>query len=135
MVFTTEDLTIATKNKQAPSPDQLKDIVVDTLDNNKAEDIVSIDLRGKTSLADHMIICTGRSSRQVSALANKVDEILSQYDYKSRMEGRETGDWVVVDAGDIVVHIFRPEVREFYKLEKMWQADFDSADHTLYISA
>tara|TARA_B100000686_G_C16420588_1_gene776936 strand:- start:208 stop:456 length:249 start_codon:yes stop_codon:yes gene_type:complete len=82
-----------------------------------------------------MVICTGRSSRQVSALAGKISDALSEYDYNPRTEGRETGDWVVVDAGDIVIHIFRPEVREFYKLEKMWNADFDAADHTLYISA
>ena len=110
-------------------------MVVKILDDNKAEDFVTIDLAGKTSIADFMVVCTGRSSRQVVALADKVSEHMGQYDYKPKMEGKDTGDWVVVDAGDFVVHIFRPEVRDFYKLEKMWGADFNTADHTLFISA
>ena len=110
-------------------------MVVTTLDNDKAEDIVAIDLRGKTALADTMVICSGRSSRQVAALAERLSEKLHEYDYSCRVEGRDTGDWVVLDAGDIIVHIFRPEVRDFYKLEKMWDVDFNAAEHTLYLSA
>ena len=82
-----------------------------------------------------MVICTGRSSRQVTALSDKVCEGVLEYNYKPKVEGKQTGDWVVVDGGDFVVHIFRPEVRDFYKLEKMWNVDFKAAEHTLYISA
>ncbi len=113
----------------------MKEIVVKILDDNKAEKIVDIDLAGKTSIADFMVICSGRSSRQVSALADILSETVKDYDLQPKIEGKENGDWVVVDAGDFIVHIFRPEVRDFYQLEKMWGVDFNAADHTLYISA
>lgn len=113
----------------------MKEIVVKILDDNKAEKIVDIDLAGKTSIADFMVICTGRSSRQVAALADILSESVKDYGLKPRIEGKENGDWVVVDAGDFIVHLFRPEVREFYQLEKMWGVDFNADDHTLYISA
>lgn len=95
--------------------------VLESLDDDKAEEIVRIDLRGRSDVADYMIICSGRSSRQVSAIAEKLADRLKQ-DFRiiCKMEGRETGDWVLIDSGDVVVHIFRPEVREFYQLEKMW---------------
>ena len=109
----------------APAPDldaeQLLQVVLNTLSDNKAEDVVQIDLRGKTSVCDYMVICSGRSSRQVAALAEKLEETLKQdHGILTRTEGKETGDWVLIDANDIVVHVFRPEVREFYALEKMW---------------
>ncbi len=113
----------------------MREIVIETLDSDKAEDIVDIDLRGKTSICDTMVICSGRSSRQVAAIAEKLSEKLKEYGFNSRIEGRETGDWVVVDAGDIIVHVFRPEVREFYQLEKMWGVDFKATDHNLHLSA
>ena len=97
-------------------------LVLAALDDDKAEDVVSIPLAGKSSFADHMVVASGRSSRQVSAMSEKlmdrVKEVLGQ---NPRAEGRETGDWVLIDCGDIIVHLFRPEVREFYQLEKMWQ--------------
>jgi ribosome-associated protein len=105
------------------------------LDQDKGENIVSIDLSGKTSIADHMIIVTGRSSRQVAAMAEKLKEKLGAEGIRTRIEGKETGDWVIVDAGDVIVHIFRPEVREFYNLEKLWASDFSTVDYTLYQSA
>ena len=87
----------------------------------KAEDVVQIDLRGKSSIGDFMVICSGRSTRQVAAIADKVVEALKQdHDILCKVEGKETGDWVLIDAGDVIVHVFRPEVREFYQLEKMW---------------
>lgn len=87
----------------------------------KAEDVVQIDLRGKSAIGDYMLICTGRSSRQVSAIAEKVvDEVKQKLGRFSKLEGKETGDWVLIDTGDIIVHVFRPEVRDFYQLEKMW---------------
>ena len=93
-----------------------------SLDDDKAEDITSIDLRGKSAMADHMIICSGRSTRQVSAIAQKLlDRLKEVFRLSARSEGKEVGDWVLIDTGDVVVHIFRPEVREFYQLEKMWQ--------------
>ncbi|WP_460272815.1 ribosome silencing factor [Celeribacter sp. ULVN23_4] len=103
--------------------EQLLDFVTNFLDQDKAEDIVSIDLHGKSEVADYMVICSGRSTRQVSALAEKLSDTLKQqHGIFSRVEGKEQGDWVLIDAGDVIVHIFRPEVREFYQLEKMWMS-------------
>ena len=96
--------------------------ILTSLKNDKAEDIVQIDLRGKSSIGDYMIIASGRSSRQVSAISEKlVDNIKQDFGRSSKVEGKGAGDWVLIDAGDIIVHVFRPEVREFYQLEKMWQ--------------
>ena len=95
--------------------------VLASLEDDKAEDVVQIDLRGKSEIGDYMVIATGRSTRQVSAMAEKlVDRLKQSHGVQSRVEGRETGDWVLIDAGDVIIHLFRPEVREFYQLEKMW---------------
>jgi ribosome-associated protein len=94
--------------------------VLTCLDDAKAEDIVSIDLHGKTSLADAMIIATGRSNTHVGAIAERLIGALKGTLRVPRVEGLQTCDWVLVDAADIIVHIFRPEVRQFYNLEKMW---------------
>ncbi|WP_407644042.1 ribosome silencing factor [Falsigemmobacter faecalis] len=97
------------------------DAVLASLDDDKAEEIVEIDLRGRSDVADYMVICSGRSSRQVAAIAEKLSERLKeQFRIFAKMEGKETADWVLVDSSDVIVHIFRPEVREFYQLEKMW---------------
>lgn len=102
----------------------LNQLIVDSLDQNKAEDIVSINLIGKTSLADYMIIASGGSARHVSALADYVTKaIKASGDIDVQIEGLSHSDWVLLDCGDIIVHIFRPEVREFYALEKMWTAE------------
>lgn len=91
------------------------------MDEDKAEEIVEINLRGRSDVADYMVICQGRSSRQVAAIAEKLAERLKeQFGVYAKMEGKETADWVLLDSGDVIVHIFRPEVREFYQLEKMW---------------
>ncbi|KGM89733.1 iojap-like ribosome-associated protein [Roseovarius mucosus DSM 17069] len=104
----------------ATSETQLAAILT-SLDDDKAEDVVQIDLRGKTAMCDYMVICSGRSSRQVSAIAEKLmDRLKQDMGIVARTEGKETGDWVLIDTGDVVVHVFRPEVREFYQLEKMW---------------
>ncbi|MEL7466019.1 MAG: ribosome silencing factor [Pseudomonadota bacterium] len=101
--------------------DGLLDFIRARLDQDKAEDIVTIDLRGKSAIADHMVVASGRSTRQVSALTEKLaDELKSKKGVLARIEGKDAGDWVLVDAGDVIVHLFRPEVREFYQLEKMW---------------
>jgi len=101
--------------------DTLLRAVLASLDDDKAEDVVQIDLRGKSEMGDWMVIASGRSTRQVGAMAEKLaDRIKSEFGLASKREGKETGDWVLIDTGDVIVHIFRPEVREFYQLEKMW---------------
>jgi ribosome-associated protein len=105
------------------------------LGQEKAENVISIDLKGKTTLADFMVIASGRSTRQVTAMAKKLCDRLSKEGVSARLEGQDTGDWVIVDAGDVIVHFFRPEVREFYNLEKLWLADFSTTDYTHYCSA
>jgi ribosome-associated protein len=117
---TTPKGTRSTPSDTATSQQQLEHILA-SLAADKAEDIVQIDLRGKSAIGDYMVICSGRSSRQVSAIAEKlVDKLKHDLGRASRIEGRETGDWVLIDTGDVIVHVFRPEVREFYQLEKMW---------------
>ena len=106
---------------QEITSDALLAHVLTSLDDSKAEDVVQIDLRGKSAIGDYMVICSGRSSRQVGAIAEKlVDSLKAEHGRLSRIEGKETGDWVLIDTGDVIVHVFRPEVREFYQLEKMW---------------
>ena len=98
--------------------------ILASLDDSKAEDVVAIDLRGKTALADEMIIATGRSSVHVGAIADRVLKACKEQGHGApRVEGLPQCDWVLVDAGDVIVHIFRPEVRQFYNLEKMWGGD------------
>lgn len=97
--------------------------VLNALDEAKAEDVVSIDLRGKTALADDMIISTGRSTVHVGAIADKAIKACKAAGILARVEGLPQCDWVLIDAGDLIVHIFRPEVRQFYNLEKMWGGD------------
>ena len=100
------------------------DLVLNTLHDNKAEDVVTIDLKGKSSIADHMVVASGRSSRQVASVAEKLQGILKDtHGIVTKPEGKDTGDWVLLDAGDVIIHIFRPEVREFYQLEKMWMSE------------
>jgi ribosome-associated protein len=94
--------------------------ILTALDDLKAEDVISIDLHGKTTLADVMIIATGRSNVHVGALAERVIKALKETQGTPRAEGLQAGDWVLIDGGDVIVHIFRPEVRQFYNLEKMW---------------
>ncbi len=117
-------------------PEALKALVLDTLDQNKAIDIVDIDLRGKSTIADYMVIASGGSARQVAALAQRIaDEVSKKFPTsKRRIEGLGEADWVLVDLGDVVVHLFRPEVRTFYSLEKMWSASAPSTEHKRMMS-
>lgn len=97
--------------------------VLASLDGSKAEDIIPIDIQGKSSLADYMVIASGRSHRHVAAAAEHLIKALKDAGQgNARVEGLSSADWVLIDAGDVIVHIFRPEIREFYNLEKMWQA-------------
>jgi ribosome-associated protein len=108
----------------APAP-QIIDLILKNLDDAKAEQTVAIDITGKSSLADHMVVTSGRSNRHVSAMADQLVKALREAGLgKPRVEGLPHADWVLVDTGDVIVHIFRPEVREFYNIEKMWTVDF-----------
>ncbi len=99
----------------------LHSLVLSSLDDDQAQEVVSIPLEGKSSIADHMVIASGRSTRQVAAMATKLAERLKKAGFGPiRIEGLPAADWVLLDAGDVVVHLFRPEVRSFYNLERMW---------------
>lgn len=98
------------------------DIILASLDDSKAEEVIAIDIRSKSSLGDHMVIASGRSNRHVAAVADHLITALKDAGLGNpRVEGLSSADWVLVDASDVIVHIFRPEVREFYNIEKMWQ--------------
>lgn len=100
--------------------DILLKLIEKTLDDNKAEDIVTINLQGKTSIANYMVIASGTSNRHVASLADKLKYELKQQGFPASSEGEEKANWVLIDAFDVIVHIFCPEVRDFYNLEKMW---------------
>ena len=109
---------------RAPDGEDMRAIVLHCLEDMKAENTVEIDLVGKTSIADTMIVTSGRSHRHVGAIAERVLEALKDKGFGNlRVEGLPASDWVLIDAGDVLIHIFRPEVRGFYNLEKMWGAD------------
>ncbi|MCO5070121.1 MAG: ribosome silencing factor [Rhizobiaceae bacterium] len=106
--------------------------VLASLEDSKAEDIVSIDIRRKSSLGDYMVIASGRSHRHVAAVAEHLIQALKDGGFgQARVEGLGGADWVLIDAGDVIVHVFRPEIREFYNIEKMWQAP-DLDEETLH---
>lgn len=103
------------------TPKEIKDIILKSLDSDKAENILCVPLSEGSALADYMVIASGTSSRHVSALAQRLKECLHSYNIRDIVtEGISQSDWVVVDAGDVIIHLFRPEVREFYNIEKMW---------------
>lgn len=111
--------------------ERLHALVLGQLDDDQAQDLVSIPLAGKSSIADHMVIASGRSTRQVAAMAQKLAERIKQEGFgNARVEGLPAADWVLIDAGDVVVHLFRPEVRSFYNLERMWGFGDDKAAAT-----
>jgi ribosome-associated protein len=109
---------------KSPDPDAvaaLHRLVLTSLDDDQALDTVSIPLEGKSTIADHMVIASGRSTRQVASMAQKLSEkIKAQFGRSARIEGLPNADWVLIDAGDVIIHLFRPEVRSFYNLERMW---------------
>lgn len=111
----------ATSVADDTSSDALHALVLGQLDDDQAQDVISIDLEGKSSIADHMVVASGRSTRQVASIAQKLAEKIKQSGFGPvRLEGLPAADWVLIDAGDVVVHLFRPEVRSFYNLERMW---------------
>jgi len=107
----------------------LLELITKTLDDNKAENIVTIDLKGKTSVAEFMVIASGTSNRHVASLADKLKTTLKQNGIKAASEGEEKANWVLIDAFDVIVHIFCPEVRDFYNLEKMWNTAAELRRH------
>ena len=113
---------IAKKTVQKEESERILELAVKTLDEGKAEDIVIIDLQGKTSIASYMVVASGTSQRHVAALAEQVQLKLKSAGFKSSSEGEEKADWVLIDAFDVIIHIFKPEVRDFYSLEKMWSS-------------
>lgn len=107
-----------------PASQAIHAIIMHQLDEDQAIETISIPLAGISAIADHMVIASGRSSRHVAAMAEKIAQRLKQeVGVLSRLEGLPTADWVLIDAGDVIVHLFRPEVRSFYNLERMWGAD------------
>jgi ribosome-associated protein len=101
---------------------------VSSLDDDKAENIVALNIAGKTAMADWMVIASGRSTRQVAAMADHLLERLKAAGHRASSEGKSVGDWVLVDAGDVIVHVFRPEIRELYQLERMWSFPDDESE-------
>lgn len=100
------------------------DLTIQTLEDAKAQDITTIDLEGKSSIGDYMVVASGRSHRHVGAIADQLARILKEQGHgRARIEGQDNCDWVLIDAGNIIIHVFRPEVREFYNIEKMWLAE------------
>ena len=123
------DNLIETADSTALSPEGLLAEIRKILDDHLAEDLIVIDLKGKSTIGDYMVIASGRSSRQVITMAEFLSKHLKQSGINGiRPEGMGQGDWVLIDAGDVIVHLFRPEVREFYSLEKMWEADLTDAE-------
>ena len=118
--------------KALPSVEELHRVVLQSLDDDQAVEVVSIPLAGKSSIADHMVIASGRSTRQVASMANKLaDRLKKDYGKRVRIEGLPTADWVLIDADDVIVHLFRPEVRSFYNLERMWAFGDDAPIRTV----
>ncbi|WGM40848.1 ribosome silencing factor [Caulobacter sp. NIBR1757] len=118
-----QEAVIPASNEE-PRQGSLEELILSRLDDDKAQEIVLIDLKGKSPMADSMIVASGRSHRHVGALADHVLRTLKDNGYgRARVEGLPHCDWVLIDAGDVVVHLFRPEVRSFYNIEKIWSVD------------
>jgi ribosome-associated protein len=124
-------VTAISRSLSEPRPAAANDqpllaLVEKTLEDGKAEDLVALDLQGKSGIADYMVIATGRSQRQVVALAERMLDALKAGGHgRCSAEGLRHGDWVLIDAGDVIIHLFRPETRAYYNLEKMWGATLD----------
>ena len=127
--MTEQPVDAAGETGRAPiNVEDLHELVLQSLDDDQAQEVVSIPLAGKSNIADHMVIASGRSTRQVASMAVKLaDKIKERFSRNVRIEGLPAGDWVLIDADDVIVHIFRPEVRNFYNLERMWAFGDDSS--------
>lgn len=112
------------KAAAAKAKPALLDLVVATLDDAKAENVQTIDLAGKSSIADHMVVATGRVDRHVAAIASQIVTAMKDKGFSApRVEGTEANEWVLIDAGDVIIHVFRPDARNFYNIERLWSAD------------
>ncbi|MBA3678290.1 MAG: ribosome silencing factor [Sphingosinicella sp.] len=119
--------TVPHKDGDFESVEALHDLVLRSLDDDQAQEVVTIPLTGKSNIADHMVIATGRSTRQVASMAQKLSQRIKQELGRNvRIEGLPVADWVLIDAEDVIVHLFRPEVRTFYNLERMWAFEGDA---------
>lgn len=126
---TTEVLSSSTDAEPKLGTSSLLNTITECLEDNKVEDLQVIDLKGKTSIADFMIVASGRSQRHVGAVSNYLIDALKEAGFGSpNVEGLAQADWVLIDASDVIVHLFRPEVRSFYNIEKMWTADVSEED-------
>lgn len=125
----TDTLVQDVTNSNSTDPASVLSLIREVLEDHKAEETVVIDLQGKSTIGDYMVIASGNSSRQVVALAEHLVQSLKKRGLPTvKPEGLRQGDWVLVDAGNVIVHLFRPEVRDFYNLEKMWEADLTETD-------
>ena len=116
--------TASAVSKAPSAADETLTLILSRLDDMKAEETVTIDLRGKSSITDYMVVTTGRVNRHVGAIAENVAKGLKEIGIEApHIEGLANSDWVLIDSGDVIVHVFRPEVREFYNLEKMWTSE------------
>jgi ribosome-associated protein len=126
-----EPITAPPAGGATEAAEALHDLVLRSLDDDQAQDVVTIPLSGKSSIADHMVIASGRSTRQVASMAQKLTERIKQELGRNvRVEGLPVADWVLIDAEDVIVHLFRPEVRTFYNLERMWAFEEKAAPAT-----
>ena len=126
----------AAVSAQPVDVEALHSLVMQSLDDDQAVEVVTIPLAGKSSIADHMVIASGRSSRQVASMATKLaDKIKQQFGRIVRIEGLPVADWVLIDADDVIVHLFRPEVRTFYNLERMWAFEERAPDERSPVAA
>ncbi len=124
MPAASETKTVKLENPEALTPEEILEIATTALDTNKAEEITTIELAGKTSIADYMLIANGNTTRQVAALADYVIRALKAKGMRDMaVEGMQNADWILIDACDVIIHVFRPEVRSFYNLDKMWNRD------------
>ncbi|MBV9967380.1 MAG: ribosome silencing factor [Alphaproteobacteria bacterium] len=120
--------TLTPRARQVSRAPELLRCIIGSLEDGKAEDIVTIDLAGKTTMADYMVIASGRSARQVLSLTDHLEQAIPG---RVAVEGKSQGDWVLLDAGDVIVHLFRPEIRAYYNLEKMWGSDLPDIEAAL----
>ncbi|WP_294287232.1 ribosome silencing factor [uncultured Sphingomonas sp.] len=129
MLATTPTAAPNSPSADADSAEALHALILSSLEDDQAVDTVSIPLAGKSSIADYMVVASGRSTRQVASMANKLAEkIKTEFRRTARIEGLPNADWVLIDAGDVIIHLFRPEVRTFYNLERMWGFDTPAAE-------
>ena len=129
MIKTSNTTKEITQTKEVPNSEKLLSIILSLLEDLKAVDIRTINLKDKSTIGDFMVLASGQSSRQVMTLSNYVMRTLKNVGISGiKPEGAKNGDWILIDAGDIILHLFRPEVREFYNLEKMWEAYIASPD-------